>query len=68
MRAQVVAAAHSVGLKSSTTIMFGHCDSPVSWARHIVAIRTLQLRTGGCTEFVPLPFVHMEAPIFLKGM
>ena len=47
--------------------MFGHVDGPVNWARHLVAVRDLQRETGGFTEFVPLPFVHMEAPIYLKG-
>jgi FO synthase len=48
--------------------MFGHIETPVHWARHILRIRALQERTGGFTEFVPLPFVHMEAPMYLKGM
>ena len=47
--------------------MFGHCDAPAHWAAHLAALRALQRRTGGITEFVPLPFVHMEAPLFLKG-
>jgi FO synthase len=47
--------------------MFGSVEGPRSWARHLVAVRELQKRTGGFTELVPLPFVHMEAPIFLKG-
>jgi FO synthase len=47
--------------------MFGHIETPASWARHLLALRHLQQRTGGITEFVPLPFVHMEAPIYLKG-
>jgi FO synthase len=47
--------------------MFGHVDGPRAWARHLVAVRELQRETGGFTEFVPLPFVHMEAPIYLKG-
>ena len=47
--------------------MFGHVDGPRNWARHLLAARELQQRTGGFTEFVPLPFVHMEAPIYLKG-
>ena len=47
--------------------MFGHVDGPRNWARHLVAVRDLQRETGGFTEFVPLPFVHMEAPIYLKG-
>jgi FO synthase len=64
---EVHATAHEVGLRSNNTIMFGHVDSPRSWARHLVAVRELQRRTGGFTEFVPLPFVHMEAPIYLRG-
>ena len=63
----VVEAAHGVGLRTSSTIMFGHCDPTRSWARHILALRDIQSRTHGITEFVPLPFVHMEAPIYLKG-
>ena len=59
--------AHALGLRSNNTIMFGHVDGPANWARHLVAVRELQRRTGGFTEFVPLPFVHMEAPIYLKG-
>jgi FO synthase len=59
--------AHSVGLRSTTTIMFGHVDGPRSWARHLVELREQQRRSGGFTEFVPLPFVHMEAPIYLQG-
>src|SRR5204862_8349142 len=55
------------GLRSNNTIMFGHVDGPRSWSRHLIAVRELQERTGGFTEFVPLPFVHMEAPIYLKG-
>jgi FO synthase len=59
--------AHEVGLRSTTTIMFGHVDGPRNWARHLLALRDQQRRSGGFTEFVPLPFVHMEAPIYLKG-
>src|SRR5207247_1180909 len=59
--------AHRLGLRSTATIMFGHVDTPRSWARHLLRIRELQERTGGFTELVPLPFVHMEAPIYLKG-
>ena len=64
----VVEAAHDAGLRTTATIMYGHLDGPVSWARHLSRLRALQLRTGGFTEFVPLPFVHMEAPIYLKGL
>ena len=59
--------AHHVGLRSTTTIMFGSVEGPESWARHLVELREQQKLSGGFTEFVPLPFVHMEAPIFLKG-
>src|SRR6266540_5855617 len=59
--------AHRVGLRSNVTIMFGHVDGPRNWARHLVRAREQQRRSGGFTEFVPLPFVHMEAPIYLKG-
>jgi len=59
-------AAHEVGLRSNITIMFGSVEQPVHWARHIVRSRELQKRTGGFTEFVPLPFVHMASPIYLK--
>jgi FO synthase len=59
--------AHEVGLKSTTTVMFGHVDGPRNWARHLLRLRDQQRRSGGFTEFVPLPFVHMEAPIYLQG-
>ncbi|HEY7929801.1 MAG TPA: 5-amino-6-(D-ribitylamino)uracil--L-tyrosine 4-hydroxyphenyl transferase CofH [Steroidobacteraceae bacterium] len=64
---EVLATAHSVGLRSTATIMFGHVESPVHWARHLLRIRALQARTGGITEFVPLGFVHMEAPLWRRG-
>ncbi|MBD0291826.1 MAG: 5-amino-6-(D-ribitylamino)uracil--L-tyrosine 4-hydroxyphenyl transferase CofH, partial [Thermoleophilia bacterium] len=64
---QVHDAAHRAGLRSTTTIMFGSVERPRSWARHLLALREQQRRTGGFTEFVPLPFVHMEAPIYLRG-
>jgi FO synthase len=64
----IMAAAHSVGFRTTATIMFGHIEGPKHWARHLLRIRALQVRTGGFTEFVPLPFVHMEAPMYLKGM
>jgi FO synthase len=63
----VMRAAHAVGLRSTATIMFGHIEGYQHWARHLLRIRQLQSETGGFTEFVPLPFVHMEAPIYLKG-
>jgi FO synthase len=58
--------AHGVGLRSNVTIMFGSVEHPRSWARHLVRTRALQKETGGFTEFVPLPFVHMAAPIYLQ--
>jgi FO synthase len=64
---EVHEAAHLVGLRSNVTMMFGHVEGPQSWARHLVESREQQRRSGGFTEFVPLPFVHMEAPIALKG-
>ncbi len=63
----VIEAAHEAGIRTTATIMYGHLDGPVSWARHLSHLRALQERTHGFTEFVPLPFVHMEAPIYLKG-
>jgi FO synthase len=59
--------AHSLGLRSNITIMFGAVEQPVHWARHMVRTRALQAETGGFTEFVPLPFVHMATPLFLQG-
>lgn len=64
---QVMEAAHKVGLKSTATIMFGHVDHYRHWARHLLRVREQQERTGGFTEFVPLAFVHMESPIYLRG-
>ena len=64
---EVMETAHRVGFRTTATIMYGHIDHPHHWARHLAAIRDLQTRTGGFTEFVPLPFVHMEAPIYLQG-
>jgi FO synthase len=64
---EVIAAAHASGLRTTSTIMYGHVETPRSWARHLLRLRELQKRTGGITEFVPLPFVHMEAPLYLRG-
>ena len=58
--------AHQVGLRSNVTIMYGAIENPVHWARHIVRTRDLQRETGGFTEFVPLPFVHMAAPMYIQ--
>ncbi|KAH9329141.1 hypothetical protein KI387_001249, partial [Taxus chinensis] len=64
---EVIETAHHVGLRTTATIMFGHVDQPAHWAKHFIRIIDLQKRTGGFTEFVPLPFVHMEAPLYLRG-
>jgi len=65
--AEVMITAHELGLRATSTIMFGHIDHPRSWANHLEVIREIQRRTGGFTEMVPLPFVHMGSPIFLRG-
>ena len=64
---EVMKTAHQVGFKTTATIMYGHIESPIHWSNHLTAIRELQLQTGGFTEFVPLPYVPMEAPMYLKG-
>ena len=63
----VMQAAHGLGLRSTATIMFGHVDQPRHWARHLLRVRALQEKTGGFTEFIPLPFVHMGAPVYQQG-
>jgi FO synthase len=60
--------AHAVGLRSNVTLMFGHVDGPRNWARHLLRAREQQRRSRGFTEFVPLPFVPMEAPMYVKGL
>ncbi len=64
---EVIRTAHAEGLRTTSTIMYGHVERPVHWARHLKRLRTLQAETGGITEFVPLGFVHMEAPLWRKG-
>ncbi|MBN9670988.1 5-amino-6-(D-ribitylamino)uracil--L-tyrosine 4-hydroxyphenyl transferase CofH [Roseibium aggregatum] len=63
----VMEAAHGLGLKSTSTIMYGHVETPVNWARHLMRLRRHQQRFNGFTEFVPLPFVALEAPMYLRG-
>ena len=63
----VMEVAHSLEIKSTATIMFGHIDDVKSWVNHFELIRNIQKRTNGFTEVVPLPFVHMGSPIFLRG-
>ncbi len=64
---EVMRTAHGIGLRTTATIMFGHVDGYDDWARHLLAVRDLQQETGSFTEFVPLSFVHMEAPIWRRG-
>ncbi len=64
---EVIETAHRVGLPTTSTIMYGHVEDYRSWARHLLSIRELQRRTGGITEFVPLPFVAHEAPLYKRG-
>jgi FO synthase len=64
---EIVRTAHGLGIRSSSTIMFGHVDAPPHWVGHIRRIARIQAETGGFTEFVPLPFVHRNAPLYLAG-
>jgi FO synthase len=63
----IVSTAHEIGLRSSSTMMYGHVDTPSHWVAHINVLRAIQDRTGGFTEFVPLPFVHQSSPLYLAG-
>jgi len=65
--AEVMITAHELGLRATATVMFGHIDHPRAWANHLEVVRQIQRRTGGFTEMVPLPFVHMGSPIYLRG-
>ncbi|RUP01683.1 MAG: 7,8-didemethyl-8-hydroxy-5-deazariboflavin synthase [Mycobacterium sp.] len=64
---EIVTTAHEVGLRSSSTMMYGHVDTPKHWVGHLNVLRGIQDRTGGFTEFVPLPFVHQNSPLYLAG-
>ncbi|HNA49859.1 MAG TPA: bifunctional FO biosynthesis protein CofGH [Mycobacterium sp.] len=64
---EIVSTAHEVGLRSSSTMMYGHVDTPRHWVGHLNVLRGIQDRTGGFTEFVPLPFVHQSSPLYLAG-
>jgi FO synthase len=65
---EIVATAHELGIPSSSTMMYGHVDHPRHWVGHLRTLRVLQERTGGFTEFVPLPFIHTNAPVYLAGI
>lgn len=64
---EIVSTAHQVGLRSSSTMMYGHVDTPKHWVAHLNVLRGIQDKTGGFTEFVPLPFVHQSSPLYLAG-
>ncbi len=64
---EVVTTAHEVGLRSSSTMMYGHVDNPSHWVGHMNVLKGIQDKTGGFTEFVPLPFVHQSSPLYLAG-
>jgi FO synthase len=64
---EIVSTAHDVGLRSSSTMMYGHVDTPAHWVGHLNVLRAIQDNTGGFTEFVPLPFVHQSSPLYLAG-
>ncbi|WP_392425752.1 bifunctional FO biosynthesis protein CofGH [Barrientosiimonas humi] len=65
---EVITTAHEVGLPTTSTMMYGHVDHPRHWVGHLRTIAEIQRRTGGFTEFVPLPFVHQNAPVYLAGV
>ncbi|MBO2448449.1 bifunctional FO biosynthesis protein CofGH [Actinomadura barringtoniae] len=65
---EVVTTAHEVGLRTTSTMMYGHVDTPSHWVAHLKLLRSIQERTGGFTEFVLLPFVHHNSPIYLAGL
>ena len=63
----VIKTAHRVGIKTTSTIMFGHTEQPADWSTHLIKLRDLQKETGGITEFIPLPYVSMESPMYKRG-
>jgi FO synthase len=65
---EVITTAHEIGLPTTATMMYGHVDTPAHWVGHLRVIRSIQERTGGFTEFVLLPFIHENAPIYLAGL
>ena len=65
---EVVTTAHEVGIPSTSTMMYGHVDNPAHWVAHLALLREVQERTGGFTEFVALPFIHHNAPVYLAGV
>ena len=65
---EVITTAHALGIRTTSTIMFGHVETPAHWVRHMALLRSIQKDTGGFTEFVPLSLIHQEAPMYAKGL
>ncbi|MGH7332161.1 MAG: 5-amino-6-(D-ribitylamino)uracil--L-tyrosine 4-hydroxyphenyl transferase CofH [Candidatus Rokuibacteriota bacterium] len=65
---EVITTAHTLGIRTTSTIMFGHVETPAHWVRHLALLRAVQKDTGGFTEFVPLSLIHQEAPMYAKGL
>jgi 7,8-didemethyl-8-hydroxy-5-deazariboflavin synthase CofH subunit len=64
---EIITTAHELGIRSTSTMMYGHVEEPADWVRHILLLRSIQKRTGGFTEFVPLGFIHPNTRLFRKG-
>jgi 7,8-didemethyl-8-hydroxy-5-deazariboflavin synthase CofH subunit len=65
---EVITTAHALGIRTTSTIMYGHVETPEHWVRHLALLRAIQKDTGGFTEFVPLSLIHSEAPMYAKGL
>jgi FO synthase subunit 2 len=65
---EVITSAHSLGIRTTSTIMYGHVETPAHWIRHMGLLRSIQRQTGGFTEFVPLSLIHHEAPMYRRGL
>ncbi len=65
---EVITTAHALGIRTTSTIMYGHVETPAHWVRHMALLRDVQKETGGFTEFVPLSLIHSEAPMYSKGL
>jgi 2-iminoacetate synthase ThiH len=65
---EVITTAHALGIRTTSTIMYGHVETPADWVRHLALLRSIQKDTGGFTEFVPLSLIHSEAPMYAKAL
>src|SRR6266436_6264602 len=65
---EVITTAHALGIRTTSTIMYGHVETPAHWIRHMALLRSIQKDTGGFTEFVPLSLIHSEAPMYAKRL